>query len=413
MRPRFAVRKMAILSAALALTVALAMSTAPSAQAQTYTPLHSFTGIPDGQWPYGGLVGDSNGNYYGTSQGGGTSNVGTVFEVNAAGTYSIVHSFRGADGKFPSSTLIIDSQGVLYGTTYAGGAAGIGTVFKLQAGGQGEVTVLYSFRGNPDGRFPVAGLVMDASGNLYGVTSLGGTHNQGTVFKLDGSGNETVLYSFGTGMVGTKGTDGAYPLASLVMDPQGNLYGVTTGGGAHGLGTVFVVSQTGKEKVLHSFTGGSNDGAAPYYAALTRDSSGNLYGTTFAGGLPTGGYIGGEGVAFKVTASGKESVLYYFCSLNMCADGDHPLGGLLQGPNDVFYGTTVWGGYYFGTIFSLTTSGQENWLWYFTNDNYYADGSQPYGPLIQDKSGAFYGTTRAGGSGYHNDGLGQVFKVVP
>ncbi len=202
--------------------------------------------------------------------------------------------------------------------------------------------------------------------------------------------------------------------------PPGNLYGVTTGGGASGRGTVYEVNQSGIETVLHSFTGGLADGAAPYYAALVRDSSGNLYGTTYSGGNPTGGYPDGFGVAFKVSSSGSETVLYTFCQLILCSDGANPVGGLLQISNGNFYGTTMWGGWdHFGSIFWLTpaaiSSGQEHALWGFTNYEWYADGSNPYGPLIQDQSGTFYGTTRAGGStgGSHSDGLGQVFEFVP
>lgn len=215
------------------------------------TVLHSFAGPPDGQLPYAGLIMDQEGNLYGATSSGGTSSncsggCGTVFKLDTFGNETVVHSFTNSDGDgaLPSG-LIMDKKGNLYGTTYIGGPlvdacrpyTACGTVFKLDTAG--NETVLHSFSGGSDGGLPVAGLIMDKAGNLYGTTEVGGTHFAGTVFKLDSSGNLTVLHSFTL-------ADGEFPLGSLIMDKKGNLYGTTEFGGnfsncSMGCGTVFKV----------------------------------------------------------------------------------------------------------------------------------------------------------------------------
>jgi uncharacterized repeat protein (TIGR03803 family) len=208
------------------------------------TVLYSFTNSGgDGGYPAAGLVMDKAGNLYGTTLRGGTYDYGTVFELDASGNETVLHSFTNSagDGALPHAGLLIDKKGNLYGTTEAGGTYGHGTVFEMDS--SGNETVLYSFtKSGGDGGSPAAGLVMDKAGNLYGTTSFGGlTSNSGTVFKLDTSGNETVLHSF------TNGDDGAIPLADLIIDKKGNLYGITIFGGAYrysdpagvGFGTVF------------------------------------------------------------------------------------------------------------------------------------------------------------------------------
>jgi uncharacterized repeat protein (TIGR03803 family) len=224
--------------------------------------LHNFAGKPDGALPYPGVIRDAAGNLYGVTSDGGTGTAcdfgcGTVFEVDTTGKETILHDFdRGADGADPDSVLLFDSQGNLYGTTAAGGngecgGTGCGTVFELspQPGGSWKETVLYAFcslSGCADGEAPGTGpLVRDAHGNLYGTTYFGGAHRNcngdacGVVFRLDTSGKETVLYSF------TGGAGGAFPLAGLVMDATGALYGTTQGGGdpscIDGCGTVFKI----------------------------------------------------------------------------------------------------------------------------------------------------------------------------
>jgi uncharacterized repeat protein (TIGR03803 family) len=184
---------------------------------------------------------------------------------------TVLHAFKGIDGATPYGALVLDGAGNVYGTTSAGGDAGLGTVFKVDP--QGVETVLYSFTGSPDGANPYAGLVMDNSGNLYGTAENGGAFGFGTVFKIDASGIETVLHSF----AGSP-TDGADPKARLIVDQNGNLYGTTFTGGSSNSGTVFKIDTTGTEIILYNFTGGS-DGGNPF-GGVTLDANGLLYGTT-------------------------------------------------------------------------------------------------------------------------------------
>ena len=365
--------------------------TSPSAQAQTFSVLHSFTGSPDGAYPFAGLVRDAKGNLYGTTSGGGASSYGTVFKLNSKNKETVLLSFIG--GGYPYDALL-DVNGQLYGTTYSGGAADLGTVFKVNQ--SGKETVLYSFTGSPDGKYPFAGLLRDAKGNLYGVTILGGRFGNGVVFKLDKTGKETLLYTF------TGGADGGVPLyyGSLVMDPAGNLYGTTQGGGA-GFGTVFKVTGKGKETVLHSFTG-PPDGVAPF-AGLVRDAKGNLYGTALGG-------TSGNGVVFKVDKTGKETVLYTFTG---GADGGNPFEGLVRDAKGNLYGTTEVGGTSgLGTVFKVSSKGKETVMHSFTGG---ANGRIPFTALVWDTKGNLYGTTEQGGDVTCNPpyGCGTVFKLTP
>ncbi|MGH9644766.1 MAG: choice-of-anchor tandem repeat GloVer-containing protein, partial [Terriglobales bacterium] len=240
-----------------------------------------------------------------------------------------------------------DSSGNLYGTTQYRGAYGGGLVFKLTP--SGTESVLYNFCAQPgcaDGSTPRAGLALDSQGNLYGTTYKGGVHGDGTVFKLTQSGTETVLYSF-CSQSGC--TDGSNPLATPVLDASGNVYGTTLKGGAHGQGTVFEVSQSGAETVLHSFCSlsGCKDGSNPE-AGVVRDASGNLYGTTYYGGLKKG-----RGAVFEVTASGTETVLHSFTANG--TDGYNPAAPLILDNKGNLYGTTLKGGAHRGgTVFEVT-----------------------------------------------------------
>jgi len=258
------------------------------------TLLHSFASNPDGADPHGSLIADPQGNGYGTTQyGGAAGGYGTVFELNAQGQFNVLHSFAGTpDGEDPEAGLVRDSAGNLYGTTvYGGTAGGFGTVFKLDKAG--KLALLHSFAGTPDGVNPYAGLAADSAGNAYGTTKYGGTAGGfGTVFKIDRMGRFTLLHSF----AGTP--DGENPVAAVVVDPAGNVYGTTYYGGTFGYGTVFKIDITGQLTILHSFNA-SPDGANPT-AGLTLDAAGNLYGVTSAGGDLSCGFFG-CGVIFKVT----------------------------------------------------------------------------------------------------------------
>jgi len=387
----------------------------PHAQAQQFVEkiLYSFSGVTGGD-PYdiGYLATDASGNLYGTTYGGGANGYGTVFElVNSSGSYTerVLYSFTnsGGDGAYPYAGLVIDASGNLYGTTTAGGASGVGTVFELvSSSGSYSEKVLYSFSGlsGGDGASPIGGLIMDASGNLYGTTAGGGAIGYGTVFELvnfSGSYSEKVLHSFAY-----SGGDGLYPYAGLIMDASGNLYGTTFFGGTSSIGTVFeLVNSSGSysERVLYSFTNSGGAGGN-LYAGLIMDASGNLYGTTVYGGTY------GEGTVFElVNSSGSynERVLYSFTNLG---DGGKPYAGLIMDASGNLYGTTYGGGANgYGTVFELVNSSgsyTERVLYSFTNSG--GDGLYPYAGLIMDASGNLYGTTFYGGT----SSIGTVFELA-
>ncbi len=244
--------------------------------------IYSFIGGADGVNPTQGVILDSAGNLYGTTLSGGALNLGTVYRIDASGQETVLHSFLGgSDGSLPAAGVIRDAAGNLYGTTSSGGPLGAGTVYEIDASGQERV--LYSFTGGRDGADPLAGLIRDAAGNLYGTTAYGGPITTGTVFKIDVSGKETVLYSF------AGGTDGAHPAAGVLRDAAGNLYGTTSDLGAGSSGTIYEVDATGHETVLYSFQG-EPDGAYPV-GGLAFDGLGNLFGATSSGGPGGGGTV--------------------------------------------------------------------------------------------------------------------------
>jgi uncharacterized repeat protein (TIGR03803 family) len=368
--------------------------------------LYSFTGGSDGRTPGdAGLVQGSDGNFYGTTVGGGTNNWGTVFKISAGGTLTTLYSFTGYpnDGAGPRAGLVQGSDGFFYGTTSAGGTNDQGTVFKIAT--NGTLTILYSFPGGSGtggtGGGGPNGLVQGSDGFLYGTTGWGGTYNDGTVFKITINGTLTSLYSF------TGGTDGAAPAAGLVAGSDGFLYGTTGWGGAYGsggagYGTVFKISTKGAFTSLYSFAGG-NDGANPY-AGLAQGSDGNLYGTTFGGGGTHG-----HGTVFQISTNGILTGLYSF---TRGSDGAGP-NGLVQGSDGNFYGTTGGGGTSnVGTVFRLSINGAVSILYSFTGST---DGGGPNG-LVQGSDGSLYSTTEWGGvytglNGYH-EGWGTVFKIT-
>ena len=348
---------------------------------------YSFPAATRGSTPYGGVVGDSSGNLYGTTYSGGTANGGVAYKLDAAGQETALYSFTGgADGGQPFASVVRDSAGNLYGTTVNGGTADAGVVYELDPTGQ--ETVLYNFTGGADGASPYAGVIRDAAGNLYGTTTAGGT-GAGVVYKLDTANHETVLYTF------TGGADGKGPYAGVVLDSTGNLYGTTYYGGT-GAGIAYKVDTAGHETVLHTFTGGT-DGGNPF-AGVIRDSAGNLRGTTYFGGT------GGAGVVYKLDPTGQETVLYSFTG---GADGGFPYAGVIRDPAGNLYGTTDLGGTASaGAVYKLDTAGQETVLYSFTGA---ADGSRPYAGVIRDSAGNLYGTTSVGGP----SGVGVIFRLTP
>ena len=348
-----------------------------------FSLLHSFAGgSSDAADPYHTLIQGSDGDFYGTTNAGGSSNDGAIFKISPSGTESVFYSFVSV----PYSGLVQGSDGNIYGTTASGGTSGRGTVFKITP--SGTETVLYSFpAGSSD---PYTGLIQGSDGNFYGTTGAGGATDDGTVFKVTPSGTETVLHAFAK-----TGTDGQTPYAGLIQGSDGNLYGTTYFGGAHGFGTVFKVTPGGTETVLYSFAGG-NDGEHPY-AGVIQGSDGNFYGTTYQGGAS------GYGTVFKLTPSGIETVLYTFAGGS--SDGAYPEAGVIQGSDGNFYGSTLQGGASgLGLVFKLTPSGTETILHAFAGAS---DGANPTANLVLGSDGNLYGSTSAGGS----SGDGTFFKV--
>jgi uncharacterized repeat protein (TIGR03803 family) len=379
-------------SAFTARCIGLLLLSASWALGQSEIVLYTFAGgTIDGAYPYSTLVRDGHGNFYGTTlAGGATALWGTVFSLTPRGKEKILHSFTDKqDGGSPNPGLFLDAQGSLYGPTSGGGATGNGTVFKVTA--QGALSVLYSFTGGTDGKWPQAGVVADAKGNLYGTTYYGGAHNAGVVFKVTPAGAESVLHHF------TGKADGGNPLTgALVRDAHGHLYGTTSTGGAASYGTVFELMPNGTLKTLHTFEGGA-DGAAPQ-AGVFRAANGNLYGTTGYGGAYNFGTV------FELAPNGHETMLYVFTG---GSDGGFPFGDVILDPAGNLYGTTVQGGTAnFGTVFELTATGTEKVLYSFTDG---ADGAAPFCGLSLDKLGHLFGTASAGGASAY----GTVFEVIP
>src|ERR1019366_7771530 len=367
-------------------------TTAIALPAQTLTTLYTFcsqSGCTDGANPYAELVQATNGDLYGTTQGGGTNlGYGTVFKITPGGTLTTLYSFCSqtncTDGARPYAGLVQAANGNFYGTTYSGGTNGGGTVFKITQGG--TLTTLYSFCSQTnctDGDGPYAGLVQAANGDLYGTTNGGGTNGLGTVFKIPPGGTLTTLYSFCSQ---TNCTDGADPTAGLVQATNGDLYGTAQEGGANGYGTVFKITPPGTLTTLHRFNG--TDGATPY-AGLVQAADGDFYGTTGGSG------INNDGTVFRITPGGTLTTLYSFFT-----DGQYPYAGLVQDTNGDFYGTTLKGGANDGgTVFRLSVG-----LGPFVKIR------PPYG-----KVGAaikILGTNLAGATSVSFNGTAAVFTVV-
>jgi uncharacterized repeat protein (TIGR03803 family) len=326
-----------------------------------FATVYSFcsqTNCTDGEFP-GGVVQSTDGNFYGPTGSGGSSNActqgsnygcGTVFKITPSGTLTVLHSFDVTDGAGPQAALIQGTDGNFYGTTGYGGAnfdcymgAACGTVFRITA--RGMFKSLYSFD-SVDGAVPLAALVQGTDGKFYGTTAEGGAGDNGTVFKITPGGTLTVLGSF-------DGTDGRFPAGGLVEDTDGNFYGTTVYGGSHNFGTVFRISPSGRLRRRYNFCRyyGCKHGSAPF-AGLIQGTDGNFYGTTSYGGPSRAGTI------FRITPEGKLATLHTFCHSGHygCPDGEYPYAMLVQGTDGKFYGTTSDGGseYDYGTIFSLS-----------------------------------------------------------
>jgi uncharacterized repeat protein (TIGR03803 family) len=347
--------------------------------------------------------------------------IGVLLGPAHAETESVIYNFCSqefcTDGEFPHAGLTFDKDGNIYGTTTQGGMYVYGTLFKISP--QGDETVLYNFCQQDscaDGAQPEAGVIFDQQGNLYGTTLAGGAHGQGVVFKFTPGTGETVLYNFGTK---NDSTDGSSPAAGVIFDKKGNLYGTTTAGGKYGMGVVFKLTPTGLESVLYSFCpnsdGGCPDGSTPVGAVVFHNK--NLYGTTEYGGK----YV--RGTVFELTLSGHETVLYNFCQKSGCSDGKLPRAGLVLDAKGNLYGTTWQGGSNTqacnnagcGVVFRINSKGQEKVLHSFCLHSGCTDGASPYAGVVF-KNGSLYGTTGYGGANTqacNNAGCGVVFRITP
>ncbi len=376
------------------------------AQNVFFTTLATFNGT-NGSSPYDGLARGADGNFYGTTYAGGDSHscwqggsCGTVFKMTPGGTLTSLYSFNGPDGAFPVAGLVQASDGNFYGTTQWGGTPascenyglpGCGTIFRITP--SGVLTMLYSFcshAGCADGFRPTAALVEGSDGKLYGTTSEGGgstncPYGCGTVFRITSSGVLTTLHSFNE-------SDGDGPGGTLIQATDGNFYGTTGAGGARPFGTIFKMTSEGVLTTLYNFDG--THGEDPE-AGLVQAADGNFYGTTYYGGM-----YGSSGTVFRITAAGDLTTLYDFCSQQNCTDGVNPAAALVQATDGSFYGTTVLGGAYHsdcygggcGTVFKITAAGDFSILHSFNG----TDGYDPYGALVQGRDGSLYGTTEGG-----------------
>jgi uncharacterized repeat protein (TIGR03803 family) len=389
------------------LITALILVATQSTQAQTFNVLHTFTGGGDGADPVSSLTLDGGGHLYGTAYAGGINSPdGTVFRVThttSGWVLSPIFEFADNVGAQPAGPVIFGADGTLYGTTIRGGAVGNGTVFRLQPPASAcqaalcywSETLLYSFASGPDGHRPTGNIIFDRAGNLYGTTESGGTHGDGTVYKLSQSGGqwtEQVLYSF------TGGDDGLQPYSGVIMDNLGNLYGTALyGGGGNcpsGCGTVFELSPSGSgwvESTLYQLRNSPNNYKP--IGGLIFDPSGNFDGTTYYGGA-------GGGTVFELSRTGGSwsfTVLY-----NLSGNGYGPTASLTRDSAGNLYGTTI------NLLFKLMSSGGRWTLTdlhdFSTNDGYYSWGS-----VIFDSQGNIYGTASAGGT----DEQGTVWEFAP
>jgi uncharacterized repeat protein (TIGR03803 family) len=351
------------------------------------TTLASFSGT-NGANPDAGLLQAADGLLYGTTTGGGSSNLGTVFRISPAGGGLVsLASFSGANGAYPKAGLVQRPGGdfSLFGVTSAGGVSNLGTIFQITT--NGTLSALVSFRGT-NGANPQGGLVHGNDGHFYGATYYGGTNDwpngYGVVFQVTTNGVLTPLTSFAN-------TNGAEPYAALRRGADGNFYGTTQLGGAGGVGSVFKISSAGVLTTIASFY--NTNGAFPL-GGVAQGADGHFYGTTLAGGAND------QGSVFRVTTNGNLTTLVSFAGSN----GALPSAGLIEGSDGNFYGTTAQGGTNaFGTVFRVTTNGLLTTLIAFNSTN----GANPYAGVIQGADGSLYGSTGNGGA----FGLGTVYRV--
>jgi uncharacterized repeat protein (TIGR03803 family) len=373
---------------AIVLTLFWAAMAIPS-PAQTFTKLADFDGT-NGADPVSTLVEAVDGNFYGQANAGGDNNGGVVFKFAPGGSLTAFYTFCKSKscptGSFPLSGLVLSHAGILFGTAGGGGANQGGTVFKITTAG--AFRMLYSFctpTSCPAGDNLYSGLVQARDGNFYGAAYNGGAYKYGTIYQIAPTGQGAALYSF---CPHTGCADGAAPAGSLIQGSNANLYGTTAYGGANGKGTIFEITTGGTLTTLYSFCAQTNcaDGELPY-ARLLQASDGNIYGTTPSGGAH------GSGTVFKLSPGGVFTTLYNFCSQTNCTDGAASYAELIQATDGNLYGTTQLGGANnLGTIFEITPTGTLTTLHSFDS----AIGGDPIAGLVQGTDGSFYGTTAYG-----------------
>ncbi len=378
--------------------------------AQTFTVLTNLGTIAP---PGGGgnlvwsLVQGFDGNFYGTTQGGGGicannpyATCGTVFKISPAGTLTVLHDFcqnACTDGGAPFSGLMLSPSGNFYGTTTQDEVNRGGTLYKITPAG--TVTTLHSFTGGNAEGTPY-GPVVQANGAFYGITGLGGASGDGTVYKVTPSGTLTTLHTFS----GTDGEEIGLTGVGLLEGTNGDFYGVTAYGteSSNGCGSVFKMTPQGVLTTLYGFSSSSADGCGPF-DGLVEAPNGDLYGTAAGGGTANYGAI------FKISPEGTLTLLYSFCSQDNCADGSVANAGMILGTDGNFYGTTVYGGATgHGTIFQITPGGAYKVLYSFCSEAGCGDGASSYSALLQATDGNFYGTTSSG-AGSSNGGT--AFKL--
>ena len=364
----------------LAITAALAWGCNVAGQSSPFEVLYNFPADGShGAQPTAYLVQGTDGNFYGTTSGGGSSGYGTVYKITPEGALTTLASFAGYNGEYPDGALTEAGDGNFYGVTPSGSGSSSGILFRVTP--SGSLTALVTFAGT-NGASPYPAPTLATDGNLYGTTYLGGKYNSGTVYRVTTNGLFTTLLSFG-------GTNvGAEPIASLALGNDGNLYGTTSASG----GTVFRVTTNGALTTLASLFG--TNGLSPQ-APLTLGADGRFYGTTTAGGA-----FGG-GTAFAVSTNGVITTLFSFKTTT--TNGYHPQAALTLGTDGNFYSTTVYGGAGNGTVFLLTTNGSLTTLVKFRGSN----GALSYGGVTLGTNGDFYGTAQLGGSGLN----GLVYRL--
>jgi uncharacterized repeat protein (TIGR03803 family) len=417
---------------------ALSFGAAITSSAQSFSLLYTFTSTAVGSGPYAAPIQGLDGNLYGTTSGGGANQHGTVYKVSPAGDLTTLHSFCSQsncpDGWFPTAQLMQATDGNFYGTTNEGGTVnanclgGCGTIFRINP--SGVMRVLYRFCADMhpscvDGQFPVGRLVQATDGNSYGTTLSGGQFESGTVFRLTSAGVLTTLYSFCPNE--STCPDGSSPSSGLIQASDGNLYGTTSGDDVlpdcslnQGCGTVFKMTLDGTLTTIYNFCATDcTDGRNPF-AGLIQASDGNLYGATRGGGANANSNCQqGCGTFFKITTGGELTTIYSFCSQANCADGSQPTATPIQGTDGNFYGTASTGGafcgeFYGGAIYQVSSDSTFKTLLSFNGST---GTSEPAG-LFQDTNGTFYGTNVQGGNNFGyiykmNLGLGPFVSNLP